>query len=175
MKVIVIIINMKKRGFTLIELLVVIAIIGILSSAVLVALGSGRVKARDARRIADFRQINTAMEMCYADSSCSGMMDFYPTTADGTDPPSVIPYFTSVPVDPKNTPPHQYTWTANDAVSPGGALARKYYCAYARLESPVATTYFCSSNKGASQKSGIFTACTPNTAPCNADCCGWPL
>jgi prepilin-type N-terminal cleavage/methylation domain-containing protein len=166
---------MKKRGFTLIELLVVIATIAILSSLVLVTLGRGRVKALDARRIADFRQINTAMEMCYADSSCSGMTDFYPITANGTVPPSVIPYFTSIPADPKNTPPNQYTWTSNNAVSPGGALARKYYCAYARLESPATTTYFCSSNKGAFQKSGTFTACTPNTAPCNADCCGWSL
>jgi prepilin-type N-terminal cleavage/methylation domain-containing protein len=54
-----------KKGFTLIELLVVIAIIGILSSVVLASLNSARMKARDARRVADFRNIGSAMELYY--------------------------------------------------------------------------------------------------------------
>jgi prepilin-type N-terminal cleavage/methylation domain-containing protein len=53
------------KGFTLIELLVVIAIIGILSSVVLVSLSTARMKARDARRIADFKQIMLALELYY--------------------------------------------------------------------------------------------------------------
>lgn len=54
-----------QRGFTLIELLVVIAIIGILSSVVLASLNSARVKARDARRVADLKQIQIALELWY--------------------------------------------------------------------------------------------------------------
>lgn len=54
-----------KKGFTLIELLVVVAIIGLLSSVVLASLNSARVKARDARRMSDLRQINLAIQMYY--------------------------------------------------------------------------------------------------------------
>lgn len=54
-----------KRGFTLIELLVVIAIIGILSSVVLASLNSARRKGRDARRVADIKQLQLALELYY--------------------------------------------------------------------------------------------------------------
>ena len=55
----------SHKGFTLIELLVVIAIIGILSSVVLASLNSARTKARDARRVADLKQIQIALELYY--------------------------------------------------------------------------------------------------------------
>lgn len=60
---------MNKRGFTLIELLVVIAIIGLLSTLAVVALGSARLKSRDAKRLSDLRQIQTALELYYTDFS----------------------------------------------------------------------------------------------------------
>ncbi|MFZ4500555.1 MAG: type II secretion system protein [Minisyncoccia bacterium] len=56
-----------SRGFTLIELLVVIAVIGILASVVMASLNSARAKARDARKIADFKNISTALQL-YQDS-----------------------------------------------------------------------------------------------------------
>lgn len=60
-------INKNKKGFTLVELLVVISIIGLLSTIAVVSLGSARAKARDTKRIADVKQITTALEQYYAD------------------------------------------------------------------------------------------------------------
>ncbi len=59
----------NKKGFTLIELLVVIAIIGLLSTLAVVALNSARSKARDAKRIADIKQIQTSLELYFNDQS----------------------------------------------------------------------------------------------------------
>ncbi len=56
---------MNKKGFTLIELLVVIAIIGLLSTLSVLALNSARARSRDAKRVADVKQIQTALEMYY--------------------------------------------------------------------------------------------------------------
>jgi len=57
-----------KRAFTLVELLVVIAIIGLLATLSVIALNSARAKARDTKRVADIRQISTALEMFYNDA-----------------------------------------------------------------------------------------------------------
>ena len=54
-----------KKGFTLIELLVVISIIGFLATASMVAFNSVRMKARDVRKQADFKNIQTALYMFY--------------------------------------------------------------------------------------------------------------
>ncbi len=59
---------MKSKGFTLIELLVVVAIIGILATVVLASLSSGRASARDARRLADIKTIQTALELYALDN-----------------------------------------------------------------------------------------------------------
>jgi len=58
---------MKKgnKGFTLIELLVVIAIIAILSTVVMAGLNSARSKARDAKRLSDIKQLQSALELCF--------------------------------------------------------------------------------------------------------------
>lgn len=64
-----------QRGFTLIELLVVIAIIGLLSSVVLASLNGARKKGRDAARLSDLKQLQTALELYYSDHNA------YPVSA----------------------------------------------------------------------------------------------
>ena len=58
----------NKKGFTLIELLVVVAIMGLLASLAIVALNTARARARDARRVSDIKQIQTALELYYMDN-----------------------------------------------------------------------------------------------------------
>ncbi len=69
---------MNKKGFTLIELLVVISIIGLLSTMAVIALNNARQKARDAKRISDIKQIQTALELYFNDKNA------YPKAASGT-------------------------------------------------------------------------------------------
>ena len=66
----------KHQGFTLIELLVVISISGLLSSVVLTSVNTARAKTRDARRIADLKEMQKALEF-YFDAN-----NVYPTTGD---------------------------------------------------------------------------------------------
>ena len=60
--------NMKSKGFTLIELLVVVAIIGILATVVLASLSSARERARDAKRLADVKTIQNALEIYHLEN-----------------------------------------------------------------------------------------------------------
>ena len=69
----------SRKGFTLIELLIVIAIIGLLSTIAVVALNNARGKTRDAKRVADVKQIQTALELYFADNRV------YPLMASATE------------------------------------------------------------------------------------------
>lgn len=84
----------KNKGFTLIELLVVIAIIGILASVVLASLNSARRKGRDARRVADIKQVQLALEL-YFDAQAS-----YPTVLSDLVTEGTI---STIPTDPLGT------------------------------------------------------------------------
>ncbi len=59
---------MNKKGFTLIELLVVVAIIAVLAAISVVALNNARARARDSKRLADIKQIQTALELYFLDN-----------------------------------------------------------------------------------------------------------
>ncbi len=91
----------NKKGFTLIELLVVIAIIGLLSTLAVVALTSARTKARDSKRVADMKQVQTAMELYYSEnagypacttglvSACAALANYLPGYTTLKDPGGV--------------------------------------------------------------------------------------
>ncbi len=135
---------MNKKGFTLIELLIVIAIIGLLSTLAVVALGSARVKARDSKRLADLKQLQTALELYYTDKSyypvgnpaitlggpatdCLNGTGFMAAGAGCVDP-----YMGKVPVDPKDG---TYTYTTALVVAP--ILGPSTYNISATLEGTV--------------------------------------
>lgn len=94
----------RNKGFTLIELLVVIAIIGILASVVLASLNSARRKSRDARRIADVKQVQLALELLFDSNPTTG----YPTALSFL-APAFIPV---VPIPPPGTTQTNYTYCA---------------------------------------------------------------
>lgn len=103
----------KKTAFTLIELLVVIAIIGILSTLAVVAIQSARSKARDSKRIADVKQMQTALELYFNDNGS------YPTSITSTIATAGVVYMVSVPTAPTpadgscSTTTNAYTYSSN--------------------------------------------------------------
>lgn len=107
----------SRFGFTLIELLVVIAIIGILASVVLASLNNARIKSRDARRVADIKQIQLALEL-YFDSSPTRS---YPTTAQGLAALATA-YIATVPKDPIGQTDYRYCSTSATSYHLGAGL-----------------------------------------------------
>lgn len=113
----------QQKGFTLIELLVVIAIIGILSTLAVISLNNAREKSRDAKRISDIKQIQTALELYYNDNGG------YPTTLIMTGGGSLVSgsvtYMGSVPSNPLpagDTDPYSYTAYTTTSYSIGFGL-----------------------------------------------------
>ena len=86
--------NKFKKAFTLIELLVVIAIIAILATLAVVALQNSRASARDAKRLADVKQMQTALELYFNDNGS------YPTSVTSTIATSGIVYMATIPTPP---------------------------------------------------------------------------
>ena len=113
--------NTKERtnssGFTILELLVAIAIIGLLAAVVLVSVGSARENSRDARRMADLKQLQLAVELYIQQNQeipCPSITEESQQIIDG---PSnclngvLVPnYLPALPVDPQNGGDGSFDW-----------------------------------------------------------------
>jgi len=96
--------KITQQGFTLIELLVVIAVIGILAAVIMASLNDARAKARDAKRLADLKQVQTALELYRNDNNGYpiGNWNSLSVWTNNLNNYLVTPgYLASVPVDPK--------------------------------------------------------------------------
>ncbi len=87
----------KQGGFTILELLVVIGIIGLLASIIVINLTNARRRARDIKRIADIRQMQTVTEDYY------GKNGKYPTLIGDLVTGSFIPMWPLDPLAPAGT------------------------------------------------------------------------
>jgi prepilin-type N-terminal cleavage/methylation domain-containing protein len=129
-----------KLGFTLVELLVVMTILGILTVITLGNFRTSQIKARDAQRKSDLRQIANALEAYFNDHSgypsgasgrilactceqgdrpCDWTQD--PGEREFCDENNTV-YMNKVPGDPVNDPPYYYRSNGT------------YYQLYANLE-----------------------------------------
>jgi len=106
-----------RKGFTLVELLVVIAIIGILSTVLILQLGSARAKARNIKRNSDVKQLVTAFNAAASNTgifpdtsgawvcvsvSCYGDWTEY-NIHNNTVDSFLAPYLPQAPVDPTDS------------------------------------------------------------------------
>ena len=97
-----------EKGFTLIEILIVVAIIGMLSSVVLVGLGSFRSRGRDARRVADLREVQNALELYYAKNGNYPIGNNVNVSTLGLQSAGIG--VTKVPTDPTNNGEYYYRY-----------------------------------------------------------------
>ena len=95
--------------------------------------------ARDPKRMADIRQIKTAMELYYDDSEA------YLTRAAMA--PAIGAYLSRVPTDPKSEA--DYGWIDNTGDD-------QKFCVYAELETKEA--YFAASHKGTKELTSVPTS-----------------
>lgn len=116
------------RGFTLIELLVVIAIIGLLSTIIAAPIQSARKKARDAKKIAELKSTQLALEQ-YAESNSAQ----YPASL-GALSPQFMPLLSSFATSTTSNARDAFVYATYQAQAIGAASTTFSYLLGAKLE-----------------------------------------
>ena len=116
------------RGFTLIELLVVIAIIGLLSTIIAAPIQSARKKARDAKKIAELKSTQLALEQ-YAESNSAQ----YPSTLSALSP-QFMPLLSGFASATTSTQRDAFAYAIYEARATGGASSTFAYHLGVKLE-----------------------------------------
>lgn len=104
----------QKQGFTLIELLVVVSLIGLLSTIAIVALGSARAKARDARRYNDLGSIKRALDLYYLENGEYPDSINWETSLEDDFMEYLSDFLARVSVDPINSDDNYYFYSKFD-------------------------------------------------------------
>ena len=102
-----------RTGFTLVEIMIVVAIIAIIASIAIPNLVRAQQMARDAKRIADLKQIRNALELFFSDNGyypqsdcgwdCNDYRYSYNSTSWNMLAAELAPYIAKLPVDPINS------------------------------------------------------------------------
>ncbi len=129
---------MKRSAFTLVELMVVVAIIGLISTIAIVASSAIRSRGRDTKRIADLRQVRSALELYYNETSayptcgqaCTTYCDCTTVGWGGNFAEMEIKpaYMASIPADPINDGTYGYFYARGYKISGN--------CSYMNTNSP---------------------------------------
>ena len=116
------------RGFTLIELLVVIAIIGLLSTIIAAPIQNARKKARDAKKIAELKSTQLALEQ-YAESNSGN----YPKTFASLSP-QFMPLLPTFTASTTSNSRDAFAYVAYEGRAEGGASSTFAYHLGSKLE-----------------------------------------
>jgi type II secretion system protein G len=143
-------ISKSQKGFTLIELMIVIAIIGLLSSIILASLTVALKKGRDARRISDLAEIQTALELYYSTANSYPSASSQATAATALSALVTAGDMASVPDDPLGGSYHYVYLSSN-----GSNGTAQYYCVGSILENTPYPTSGCNATSLGASLSGV--------------------
>ena len=118
----------RVRGFTLIELLVVIAIIGLLSTIIAAPIQSARKKARDAKKIAELKSTQLALEQ-YTESNSAEYPNLLATLS-----PQFMPLLSSFAASTTSNPRDAFVYATYEARAAGAASTTFSYHLGSKLE-----------------------------------------
>ncbi len=147
----------------MIELLVVIAIIGILATVSVVALNNARAKSRDAKRVADVKNIQTALALYYNDKkeypiTLIAGQPLFSTSLDGSGNVVTSTYISSIPSAPTPADGSNCN-TANNAFTYVTSSDLQYYTLSTCVSSPPQT-------QASSSGAAIYISDPAQTQPC---------